>query len=163
MVNSSFENLVYMKKFLLPYPWKFAGVFLSLCGIVLAIFYLWFDFRFTLPVFAVYSSFLETKMFTTFNTNFADDLILLLLLSGFGLIVFTKERMESEQMDLFRIKAVVIAFITNFIFLIFSVLFIFGSGFIGVLVLNLFSFPIFYLIIFNFLKRKQGDNIHSTT
>jgi hypothetical protein len=152
-----------MKKFLLPYPWKFAGIFLSLCGIVLAIFYLWFDFRFTLPVFAVYSSFLETKMFTTFNTNFADDLILLLLLTGFGLIVFTKERMESEQMDLFRIKAVVIAFIANFIFLIFSVLFIFGSGFIGVLVLNLFSFPIFYLIIFNFLKRKQGDNIQSTT
>jgi hypothetical protein len=149
-----------MKKFLLPYPWKFAGIFLSLCGIVLAIFYFWFDFRFTLPVFAVYSSFLETKMFTTFNTNFADDLILLLLLCGFGLIVFTKERIESEQMDLFRIKAVVIAFIANFIFLIFSVLFIFGSGFIGVLIMNLFSLPIFYLIIFNFLKRKKLDNIH---
>lgn len=154
MVNFCFENLVCMKKFLLPYPWKFAGIFLSLCGIVLAIFYLWFDFRFTLPVFAVYSSFLETKMFTTFSTNFADDLILLLLLCGFGLIVFTKERIESEQMDLFRIKAVVIAFIANIIFLIFSVLFIFGSGFIGVLVLNLFSLPIFYLIIFNYLKRK---------
>ncbi len=149
-----------MKKFLLPYPWKFAGIFLSLCGIVLAIFYLWFDFRFTLPVFAAYSSFLETKMFTTFSTNFADDLILLLLLIGLGLIVFTKEKIETEQMDLFRTKAAAFAFIANIIFLIFSVLFIFGSGFIGVLVLNLFSLPILYLIIFNFLKRKQRDNIH---
>jgi hypothetical protein len=99
-------------------------------------------------------------MFTTFSTNFADDLILLPLLCGLGLIVFTKEWIESEQMDLFRIKAVAIAFNKNFIFLIFSVLFIFGSGFIGALVLNLFSFPIFYLIIFNYLKRKQLDNIH---
>ena len=149
-----------MKDFLLPYPWKFVGILLSLCGIVLAIFYLWFDFRFTLPVFAVYSSFLETKMFTTFSTNFADDLILLLLLTGFGLIVFTKERIEFEQMDLFRTKALVFALIANFIFLIFSILFIFGSGFIGVLILNLFSLPIFYLIIFHFLKRKKLDNIH---
>jgi hypothetical protein len=151
-----------MKDFLLPYHWKFTGIFLSLSGIVLAIFYIWFDFRFTMPVFAVYSSFLETKMFTTFNTNYADDLILILLLSGFTLIVFTKERIESEKIALSRAKAVTFAFISNFIFLMFSILFIFGSGFIGVLVLNLFSLPIFYLIIFFFQKRKQLNNIHSS-
>jgi hypothetical protein len=150
-----------MKKFLLPYSWKFAGIALSLCGIVLAILYIWFDFRFAMPVFVVYSSFLETKMFTSFSTNFADDLILLLLLTGFGMVVFTKERIESEQIDLFRAKAITYAFIANFIFLIFSILFIFGSGFIVVLVLNLFSVPVFYLIIFSVLKRKRTDHVHA--
>jgi len=149
-----------MKHLLLPYSWKFAGLFLTLSGIVLSVFYLWFDFRFTLPVFAVYSSFLETKMFTTFRTNFADDLILLLILSGLGLIIFTKEHIESENLDSIRFKSITFALISNFIFLLFSVLFIFGSGFIGILVLNLFSLPIFYLVFFFFLKRKLVDNTH---
>jgi len=63
-----------MKKLLLPYYFKLIGIFLLVTGIALAIFYIWFDFRFTIPVFAVYSVFLETKIFETFRTNFADEL-----------------------------------------------------------------------------------------
>ncbi len=145
-----------MKKFLLPYPWKFAGIFLSLCGIVLAIFYLWFDFRFSLPVFAVYSSFLETKMFTTFRTNFADELTMLLLVAGLGLIVFSKEKNETENLTLIRTKAWATAGILNTTFLLFSILFVYGSGFIGILVINLFSFLLFYLFFFYLKKSKDA-------
>lgn len=148
-----------MKDSLLSYPWKFAGIFLCLCGIVLAVFYLWFDFRFTLPVFAVYSSFFETKMFATFRTNFADELTLLLLISGMSLIVFSKEKNETENIDALRLKALTIAVIANNILLLFSVLFIYGTGFLSVLVFNLISFSIFYLLFFymfqwNEAKRK---------
>lgn len=149
-----------MKDLLLPYALKFVGILLTLSGIVLSVYYFWFDFRLTLPVFAVYSSFLETKMFTTFRTNFTDDLILLLLISGLSLIVFSKERMESENINSSRTKALAYAFISNFIFLFSSILFVFGTGFIGILVLNLFSFPILYLIYFYFLKQKEMDHIH---
>lgn len=146
-----------MRELLLPYRWKFAGVFFAFSGIVLAIFYLYFDLRFTMPVFAVYSSFLETKSFTTFRTNFADDLILLLLLSGLALIVFSKEKVESEKLELIRFKALSKSLLVNTILLLLSVLFVYGSGFIGILILNLFTFPILYLIFFYFLKRKGSE------
>jgi hypothetical protein len=144
-----------MKSYLLPYPWKIPGIFISFCGIVMAILYLWFDFRFTLPVFAVFSSFMETKMFVNFNTNFADETILLLLISGFSLIVFSKEKTEYDYYIPARAKAWTKAIITNNIFLLFSVLFVYGSGFIAILIFNLLTLSLFYLFFFYLLKRKQ--------
>jgi hypothetical protein len=151
-----------MKNLLLPFPFKLAGIFLALCGLVFAVLYVWFDFRFTIPVFAVFSSFVETKVFATFRTNFADELTMLLLVTGLGLIVFSKEKNETENLTLVRIKAMANAGIANTFFILFSILFVYGSGFIAILVLNLFSFFIFYLVIFHFLKRKQEDNVRRT-
>ncbi len=144
-----------MKNLLLPYPWKVFGVLLALSGSILAVLYIWFDFRFTMPVFAVFSSFMETKMLVTFRTNFADELILLLLICGFGLIVFSKEKNETDNLDPLRIKALVKAIIANTVLLLFSILFVFGSGFIAVLVFNLFSVPIFYIFFFYLVERKR--------
>jgi CHASE2 domain-containing sensor protein len=151
-----------MKNFLLPYPWKYPGTFLILSGVVLAILYIWFDFRFTIPVFAVFSSFVETKMFVTFNTNFADELIMLLFISGFGLLVFSKERVESENLDPIRDKALVMALFSNNLLLLCSVLFVYGSGFITILVLNLITLPVFYLCFFYFMKQREMDRLHRT-
>jgi hypothetical protein len=147
-----------MKNLLLPYPWKIAGWFLTLTGSVLGVLYNWFDFRFSMRVFAIYSSFLQTKMFETFRTNFADELIMLLLIFGLSLIVFSKEKIEFENLDSARNKALARAFILNNLFLLFSVLFIYGSGFIAALVLKLISFSLLYLFFFYFLKRRTKDS-----
>jgi len=155
-----------MKNLLLPFPFKLAGIFLALCGLVFAVLYVWFDFRFTIPVFAVFSSFVETKVFATFRTNFADELTMLLLVAGLGLIVFSKDKNETENLTLIRSKirskAMANAGIANIFFLLFSILFVYGSGFIAILVINLFSFFIFYLVFYHFLKRKQEDSVHRT-
>jgi hypothetical protein len=147
-----------MKNLLLPYPWKFAGWLLTLIGIALASLYFFFDFKFKMPVFAIYSSFFETKFFATFRTNFADELIMLLLILGLGLMMFSKEKIESENINQIRDKALAKATISNTVFLLFSVLFIYGSGFITMLVLNLFSLPTFYLLFFYFTNRKGPIN-----
>jgi hypothetical protein len=151
-----------MKNFLLPYPWKYPGILFILSGVVLAILYIWFDFRFTIPVFALFSSFMETKMFVTFNTNFADELIMLLFICGFGLLVFSKEKVESENLDSIRNKSLVMATISNNILLLCSVLFVYGSGFIAILVLNLITLPVFYLCFFYFMKQREMDRINHT-
>ena len=143
-----------MNKLLLPYPFKIVGYALTSIGIIFGVFYTWFDFRFTIPVFAVYSSFLETKIFATFKTNFADELILMLCIIGLTLVIFSKEKNETENLDLLRSKALAKAFLFNNIFLIFSILFIYGYGFISMLIINMFSFSVFYLLFFFFMKRK---------
>jgi hypothetical protein len=128
---------------------------LVILGITGLIFYLWFDFRLILPVFAVYASFLETRMFTTFRTNIADELIMLSLLAGFLLLVFSKEKTECEILDQIRSRAFLNALLANAGLLIFSILFIYGNGFLTILLLNLFSIFIFYLIFFYVMKRKE--------
>jgi hypothetical protein len=144
-----------MNRLLLPYRWKLAGIFLLMAGTVSAIFYIWFDFRFKVPVFAVYSSFLETKLFSVFRTNFSEELTLLLLISGLSLVMFSKEKNESESLDLIRSRALFKALAVNNILLFLSVLLIYGSGFIAILVINIFSFFIFYLLFFYLGKRMK--------
>ena len=144
-----------MNHFLLPYKFKWIGAVLIFMGLVELVFYLWFDFRITLPVFAVFSSFLETKMFTSFRTNIADELIMMTLLAGFFLTVFSKEKKESEILGKLRAEALSKAVLTNVFVLVFSILFIYGNGFFAILLLNLYSVFIFYLIFLNFLKRKE--------
>lgn len=150
-----------MKNMLLPYRWKLVGWLLVLSGIVLAILYFWFEIRFTMPVFAVFSSYLENKFFVTFTTNVTDDLILLLLISGFGFVVFSKEKTESENLDLIRTKALAKASIANIVFLLLAVLFIYGNGFIAIMVLNLFSFSLFYLFFFYFQIHNKSNSLNN--
>ena len=150
-----------MQRYLLPYRWKLAGIALSCAGILSAALYAFSEFRFKLPVFAVYSSFLETKFFTTFQTNFSEELTLLLLITGFSLIVFSCEKDESDALDTLRLKALFKAMLYNNYFLLFSVLFVYGSGFVAVLILNVFSLPIIYLLIFYLSKNKLKFNKNS--
>jgi hypothetical protein len=132
----------------LSYRIKWAGwVLVGLASGMLAA-YLLLDFRFRMPVFAVLSSFFETKFFVTFQTNFADELIMLCYLAGFFLLVFSRERTENTGMDLKRSRAIFLAIRYNMVFLAFSILFVYGTGFIGALLLNMYSPFIIYLLVF---------------
>ena len=146
-----------LKTRLLPYRLKIAGMVLAFAGAISAIIYIFFDFKFKIPVFAVYSSFLSTKYFTSFKTNFFDELTLLLLISGLALIVFTKEKNETEGLDSIRFRAFFRALTANTIFLLLSVIFVYGSGFIAILVVNIFSLFIFYLLFFYLRKREKKE------
>ncbi len=137
-----------MKNLLIPHFWKYIGLSLLIIGIILCIFYIYFDFRFTMPVFAIYSSFIETKIFASFKTNFADELILLLLLIGLFLIMFSKEKNEEIIADHIRENALAKSIFYNIFFLLFSLIFVFGSGFLGILIINIFSVPILYIYFF---------------
>lgn len=149
-----------MNKLLLSYRWKIPGMILSFAGVLLAVMFTWFDFRLKIPVFAVYSAFLETKMFVVFRTNFSDELTMLTLLTGLALIAFSKEKTEMEGFDLIRMKAMFRAAMVNTAFLFLSLLFIYGSGFMAVLVANLFTFFVLYLLFFYSGKLRANHADH---
>jgi uncharacterized protein YacL len=134
---------------------KIPGLILVIAGLVLAILYFSINLRFEIPVFAVVSSFMETKLFTTFSTNFADELTMILLFSGLFILATSEEKDENEQVKASRQKAVKTALIINSAILAFAILFIYGSGFMAVIIANPFMPFIIYLILFSFLKRKR--------
>jgi hypothetical protein len=145
-----------MKKFLLPHYCKTIGTILVLIGIVFSVLYLKFDFNYTTSVFAVLSIYLENQFFVITQTNIIDEITLILFVVGFGLIVFSKEKNEAEYLNALREKAVTNAIIVNTFFILFSILFIYGGGFLGILGFNLFSVFIFYLIFF-YLSLKKNN------
>jgi len=140
---------------MLAYRFKFPGYFLVLIGIIFLVLYYAIDLRFKMPVFAVVSSFVQTKFMTTFSTNFSDELIFLLLITGFGLLVFSKEKTELESYKSLRYKALTRTIITDIFFMFFTVLFFYGAAFLMAVLINFILPFVIYLLIFNFLRINE--------
>lgn len=121
---------------------------MAIAGMTGAVIYGFFDFRFKIPVFAVFSYFVEPKFLTVFQTNFSEEVILFLLITGLNLIIFSKEKNETGELDIVRLKAFARAMITNAAIQLFAVLFVYGAGFAALMVFNLLSVNFLYLIFF---------------
>lgn len=147
-----------MKNLLLPNYFKYIGYLLLLLAIAFTVGYTWFDFRLMIPVFAVYSSFIETKMFVSFRTNFADELIMILFLTAFIFLVFASEKDEKREYYFIRFRSLVLAVISNAVMLLFSIIFIYGAGFFSILIFNMISLYLFYLLFFYILKKRNQLN-----
>lgn len=152
---------------LLPGKFKAAGYIFVLIGIVLGIIRFYFDIKlkiFDVKVFAVYSKYFESNYFKIIPNHISEELIALFLLTGLLFICFSKEKNENEQLNQIRLKSLILAIYLNTAFILFSFIFIYGLVFINILVINLISPFIFYLIIFNWFKYKQisqTDQLHS--
>lgn len=139
---------------MLSYKYKIPGVALLIIATILTLYYFLFNFRFEFPVFAVVSSYSETRFFWWFSTNFADELILLLFTFGFTLTIFSGEKTEFREFKLLRRKAIYRTIIAEIGLLIFIILFSFGSAFIALIILNLFLPFVLYIVFFNVMKLK---------
>lgn len=148
-----------MKNFLLPHGWKYAGAGLTFMGALSFILYEWFGFKLKIPVFAFYSRYFKTKVFETIKTPFADEMTLVLIITGLAIIVFSREKDETEIMNVIRSRSLVKAVMLNTALMVLCLLFIYGTGYIAVLVINLFSLFVIYLLIFYLEKRKLDSDI----
>lgn len=147
-------------RFLLPHKIKFVGIVLFLLGLVAAYLRFYIGLKpsyLTVPVFAVYSSFLETKTFQVIKNNVSEEITALLLLLGLFAINFSKEVIENEKVDSLRLFSFASSVLLNTMILIFCVLFIFGFAFVNVLMFNMFSQLMIYQIIFriHYIKNKK--------
>lgn len=137
---------------LLPFHFKKWGYLSILAGLIFGWIYSNSSIRIESPVFAVWSSFLEQKFFVISRTNLTDELALFFLLSGLFTIIFSKDKDENESTKKIRYKAFLLSFLLNYILLLFSILFVFGSGFIYFVVFNLISQSTIFVVCFELLK-----------
>lgn len=145
---------------LLSNRFRLPGIILTGVGFILTIMYFAFDLRFSMPVFALVSSFIKTRFFTGFTTNFADELVILVLLAGLILIAFSKEKNECIEYNNLRFRALKTALLTDSIFLFLTVLFIYGGGFIAIAILNIFLplglYILFFRLFLSGFKKETG-------
>jgi hypothetical protein len=94
--------------------------------------------------------------FKIINNSIIDELAALAIIIG-GLIVgFSKEKTEDEFIYKLRKDSLVWAIIFNYSVLIFTVIFVYGFTFFDVLVFNMFTPLLFFIIRFNLLKLKSS-------
>jgi hypothetical protein len=118
------------------------------------------------PVFAIQSTFFETKYFFWMQSNISEELFAISLILGFTLIALSKEKDEIVENNTFRLKAFSLAVMINSIFLVFGMFFFYGLSALNIIIINLFSFLFLYILIFKILifkARRQMKTVNSVS
>ncbi|TVQ04651.1 MAG: hypothetical protein EA359_05780 [Balneolaceae bacterium] len=91
---------------LLPYRFRYAGFALIILGFGAAYLYFWGGRPafFEVPVFAIVTSYVETRWFVVAQTNSLDEISFLFFLFGLLFIGFSRDKNENHITNLIRIK-----------------------------------------------------------
>jgi hypothetical protein len=150
--------------YLIPHKYKLLGWILFVIGIIsgLIIFIGEYDYDILkIKVLSIYGrdGLFGTKgFFKIIENSILDEIVALCIIVGGLLVGFSKERIEDEFIYKLRKDSLVWAIIFNYVVLIFAVLFVYNFSFFDVLVFNMFTPLLFFVIRFNFLKLKSRND-----
>jgi hypothetical protein len=150
--------------YLFPNHFKKIGWLLFIPGIILGIVYLIYQSDislFDIKVFAIAEKviFNDADFFTISENNVLDEISSILLIIGALLIAFSKEKTEDEFISKIRLESLVWATYINYAILILAIIFVYDITFFWVLVFNMFTLLVFFLIRFNWALYKSKNQI----
>ncbi len=151
--------------YLLPNRFKLIGWIILIPSLVLGILFLIFKFEpdflniklfaFAKESFNFLTGSTSKEYFTFVKTNALDEILALSLIISALFVAFSKEKDEDEFISKIRLESLVWATYVSYAILFFSIIFIFGMPFFGVMVCNMFTILIFFIIRFNWLIYKS--------
>jgi hypothetical protein len=142
---------------LLPYRFRYVGYALILFSFGAAYLYFWGGRPsfFELPVFAIVTSYVETRWMVVAQTNALDEIAVVFGILGLLFAGFSRERQEKIEYNPVRVKALFYSVYTAAGLWILFYLLIFGWP---IIVVSAFIFIIFllaYIVTFRFLLIKN--------
>ena len=152
--------------YLLPNKFKLLGWILLIPGLIAGCGLFFGEYETDALTINVLSIFNEVNMFgggiegyfKIIENSVLDELIALTIIVGGLLVGFSKEKIEDEFIYKLRKDSLVWAIIFNYSVLVFTILFVYDFVFFDVLVFNMFTPLIFFVVRFNFLKYKSDSD-----
>lgn len=144
---------------LLPYRFKKIGWILFVPAIFLGIYYLLTELEpefLNIQVFTIINEELmgKSQYFTMMENNVFNEIIGLLLILSMAFIAMSKQKNEDEFISKIRVESLVWATYVNYAILALAILFVYGLSFFWVLVFNMFTVLLFFIIRFNWALSK---------
>jgi hypothetical protein len=152
--------------FLFPNQFKKTGWIIFIPSLVLSLFWVAFEFEPTFLDLSVISffndEFMSTMEFVTITeNNVLNEISGVLLIVSALFIAFSKENGEDEFISKIRLESLVWATYLNYGVLIFALVFVYNMSFFWVMVFNMFTTLIFFILHFNWAlyksRRELGD------
>ena len=152
--------------YLLPNKYKKIGWVIFLTGIIFGLLLTYYEYEsdfFKVKVLSIFNNDIDFKgnrepFFDIIQNEISDEIISILIIIGGLLVGFTKEKIEDEFIYKLRKDSLVWAIIVNYIVLLFTIMFIYGGHFLDVMIYNMFTPLLFFIIRFNFLKLKSRSH-----
>jgi len=150
-------------RFLFSNKYKPVGWFLFLSGMILGIILMLNNINFPnweVNVFPLVSEndFFSSPAFEWTLNNVADEIASLLVIIGGILVSFSKTKDEDEYISKIRMESLIWATYVNYVVLILAILFVFDISFLSVLIYNMFTILLFFMLRFHYVlyKTKKG-------
>ena len=142
--------------YLLSNRFKKIGWILFIPSIILGLLFVIFQFQpkfLDIKVFAILNQdiFSSPDFFDIIKTNVIDEIIGILLIISLCFIAFSKEKEEDEFIARIRLESLLWATYINYAILIFAILFVYGGVAFWVLIFNIFTILLFFIIRFNWI------------
>ena len=151
-------------KLLLPHKYKALGWYILIPSTIIGIILLISEFQtFSLEtkVFALMNEELleNTTYFSIISKNIVPTAIGVLFIIGALLVSFSKEKLEDEFIAEIRQSSLLWAVLVNYILLLLAFVFIYGLAFMNVMIYNMFTILIIFIIRFNYILYKSSKEM----
>lgn len=138
--------------YLLPHFLKRTGLIVLIPSLLLGILVMYADYE--IPGFET-SLATSQHLFNSGNNNLTDELASICFLASLFLIAFTEEKIEDEWVMQVRSDSLQWAVYVNYGLLAVAILFVYNTTFFEVLVYNMYTILIFFILRFNYLMRVK--------
>lgn len=148
-------------KYLFPHRYKKIGWIILIPSILFGLFTIITNFEpafLDLKVFSISGEgklFSEGKFFSLAENNILNEILGVLVIISSLFVAFSKEEQEDEYISKIRLESLVWATYINYGILILAFLFFYGFSFLWVMLFNMFTILIFFIIIFNWQLRRM--------
>ena len=138
-------------QFLFPNRMKPVGWALFIPSFILGVLNLYLKFEFEFLQLSVSNQ----DLFKYGPQNLTDELALVGVIAGLMIIGFSKIKIEDEYVQKIRLDSLLWATYLNFGLVVLSTLFLYGDYYFDVLIYNLFTLPLFFVIRFHIYLAKR--------
>ncbi len=146
---------------LLPPKYKWIGIIVLIPSLILGILVRFKDFTFNFLTLPSKSNTEGAAKVFNFDDeiNLTDELALTGLIIGLLLIAFAREKQEDEFIGKLRLESLQWAVLLNYILLLLATWLIHGLGYIDVMMYNMLSILIFFIIRFHLVLFRNRSSI----
>ncbi|MEN9297917.1 MAG: hypothetical protein RLZZ429_230 [Bacteroidota bacterium] len=140
------QNMKQIKLF--PHSFQRIGYVLLVPFLALGIAHMFFEFN---PSWLAFNLNLKGPLEFSASQNFTDELASVGLIISLILIAFSKEAIEDEAIQFFRLEALQWAVYANYLVLTISILAVYGTTFFQVMTYNMFTVLIIFILRFRYV------------
>jgi hypothetical protein len=154
-------------KILFPNRFKrIGGIILipsAILGILAVLGVISFDFMGQIKVFAFFSDDFpgDSAVFGLIHNNISDEILGILCILGGIMVAFSKEKHEDEFIAKIRMDSLIWATYVNYAILLFCMLFFYNIGFLYVMIFNMFTILLFFILRFYYMLYKSKQSMRN--
>jgi hypothetical protein len=154
-------------KFLFPHSFRLIGWIIAIPAAVLGIMFIFFNYEVPFLDAKVFSFYtmkgffgMDPTFFTIEDVNLTPTISGIVFLLGASFIAFSKEKFEDEFIARIRMDSLLWATYINYAVLLFCFFFFYNMGFMYIMVFNMFTILVFFIIRYQFVLHKTSKSLN---